>query len=144
MIFLRSAVDIRRLHGTDLSYPERGATRNVMPPGYRHARRRELVGSGTEAYARGCEALATWQVHSGAGLTVTTSHRSAEVGSIVVLGLGWRYFGIHSPCRVVYLVREPTRQGFAYGTLPGHPERGEESFVIELTAAGRVVFEVHA
>ncbi len=23
------------------------------------------------------------------------------------------------------------RQGFAYGTLKGHPERGEESFVIE-------------
>ena len=23
---------------------------------------------------------------------------------------------------------EPDRRGFAYGTLPGHPERGEEAF----------------
>lgn len=35
------------------------------------------------------------------------------------------------PCRVVSVVDEPTRKGFAYGTLPGHPERGEESFVVE-------------
>jgi uncharacterized protein (UPF0548 family) len=25
---------------------------------------------------------------------------------------------------------EPDRQGFGYGTLPGHPESGEESFVV--------------
>lgn len=35
------------------------------------------------------------------------------------------------PCRVVYVVDEPTRKGFAYGTLPGHPERGEEAFIVE-------------
>jgi len=32
----------------------------------------------------------------------------------------------------VTVVDEPRRQGFAYGTLPGHPERGEESFIVEL------------
>jgi uncharacterized protein (UPF0548 family) len=35
------------------------------------------------------------------------------------------------PVRVVYVVDEPTRKGFAYGTLPGHPEEGEESWIIE-------------
>jgi uncharacterized protein (UPF0548 family) len=30
------------------------------------------------------------------------------------------------PCRVVYVVDEPRRAGFAYGTLPGHPEIGGE------------------
>jgi len=35
------------------------------------------------------------------------------------------------PCRVVYVVDEPARKGFAYGTLPGHPARGEESFIVE-------------
>jgi len=37
-----------------------------------------------------------------------------------------------APGRVVSVVDEPRRQGFAYGTLPGHPERGEESFVLSL------------
>ncbi|MEP6842831.1 MAG: DUF1990 domain-containing protein [Pseudolysinimonas sp.] len=35
------------------------------------------------------------------------------------------------PARVVYVIDEPNRKGFAYGTLPGHPERGEESFFVE-------------
>lgn len=25
----------------------------------------------------------------------------------------------------------PARQGFAYGTLPGHPESGEEAFILD-------------
>jgi uncharacterized protein (UPF0548 family) len=37
-----------------------------------------------------------------------------------------------APCRVVTVVDEPHRQGFAYGSLPGHPERGEESLVLSL------------
>jgi uncharacterized protein (UPF0548 family) len=35
------------------------------------------------------------------------------------------------PCRIVSVFKEPDTFGFAYGTLPGHPERGEESFVLE-------------
>jgi len=30
----------------------------------------------------------------------------------------------------VYVVDEPHVRGFAYGTLPGHPESGEERFVV--------------
>ncbi|CAN5528128.1 DUF1990 domain-containing protein [soil metagenome] len=35
------------------------------------------------------------------------------------------------PARVVYVIDEPLRKGFAYGTLPGHPESGEEAFIVE-------------
>jgi len=37
---------------------------------------------------------------------------------------------ITAPARVVYLIDEPKRKGFAYGTLPGHPEDGEEAFIV--------------
>ena len=40
-------------------------------------------------------------------------------------------FTIDAPVRVVYVVDEANRAGFAYGTLPGHPESGEESFILE-------------
>jgi uncharacterized protein (UPF0548 family) len=33
-------------------------------------------------------------------------------------------------CRVVEIIDEDDRFGFAYGTLPTHPETGEESFTI--------------
>ena len=34
--------------------------------------------------------------------------------------------------------------GFAYGTLPGHPEQGEESFTIRKGTEGNVIFEIVA
>lgn len=33
---------------------------------------------------------------------------------------------------MVLTVDEPAARGFAYGTLTGHPESGEESFVVRL------------
>ena len=52
-------------------------------------------------------------------------------GDTAVLLLGWRALSFRIPIRVVYVIDEPRRRGFAYGTLPGHPERGEEAFVVE-------------
>ena len=47
-------------------------------------------------------------------------------------------------CRVVYCTDEAMSFGFAYGTLPGHPERGEESFHVRLDDQGVVSFHVVA
>jgi uncharacterized protein (UPF0548 family) len=48
------------------------------------------------------------------------------------------------PCRIVYVTEEDRRFGFAYGTLPGHPERGEEAFHVRLAEDGVVTFEIVA
>jgi len=48
------------------------------------------------------------------------------------------------PCRVVYTVNDPDRRGFAYGTLPGHPESGEDRFTVDRLADGRVELEIVA
>lgn len=39
---------------------------------------------------------------------------------------------------------EPDRVGFAYGTLPGHPECGEQSFVVTRDETGAVWFTIRA
>lgn len=52
-------------------------------------------------------------------------------GDTAVLSVGVGNARVYEPVRVVYVVNEAARQGFAYGTLPGHPLRGEESFVVE-------------
>jgi len=39
---------------------------------------------------------------------------------------------ITAPVRVVYVVDEPKRKGYAYGTLAGHPADGEEAFIVEM------------
>jgi uncharacterized protein (UPF0548 family) len=45
---------------------------------------------------------------------------------------------LREPVRVVYVIDEPTRKGFAYGTLPGHPLSGEESFIVDVEDDGSV------
>lgn len=52
-------------------------------------------------------------------------------GDTVVLAIPFGPFRVSAPARVVYIVDEPRRRGFAYGTLPGHPEDGEEAFLVE-------------
>ena len=48
------------------------------------------------------------------------------------------------PVRVIYVVNEPRKVGFAYGTLPGHPEDGEESWMVEQRDDGSVWITVRA
>jgi uncharacterized protein (UPF0548 family) len=67
----------------------------------------------------------------GAGLRVEATTERAEVGSEVIVRLG----PVRAPCRVVYVVDEPDRRGFAYGTLPGHAESGEELFLVRYDPA---------
>jgi len=62
----------------------------------------------------------------------------------VLLGIGAGPARIRAACRVVYTVNESARQGFAYGTLPGHPESGEEVFIIEHRDDDGVVFTITA
>lgn len=127
-----------------LSYPEHGATATAgqLPAGYRHLRCRSRVGGGPGALERATDALRRWRMHSGAGLVVAVAG-PAEVGRTVVLGLG-RPMSLVFACRVVWTIDEEHRRGFAYGTLPGHPECGEESFVVERDDAGEIWLEVTA
>ena len=52
--------------------------------------------------------------------------------------------GFTFPVRVIYVVDEPRRRGFAYGTLPGHPEDGEESWMLEHRDDGSVWLTIRA
>ncbi|CAN5183908.1 DUF1990 domain-containing protein [soil metagenome] len=65
-------------------------------------------------------------------------------GDSVVLEIPFGPFQVTAPARVVYVVNEVNRRGFAYGTLPGHPESGEESFIVEQTEDGSVWLEISA
>jgi uncharacterized protein (UPF0548 family) len=61
---------------------------------------------------------------------------------LVTLGTPW--LALAAPCRIVGILDEPDRWGFAYGTLPGHPEQGEESFVVFIDSDDAVRFRVSA
>src|SRR5260370_20240440 len=75
---------------------------------------------------------------------VAASSAAEEPGSVVLLGAGAGPVRVRAPCRVISVTAEPARRGFAYGTLPGHPESGEEAFIIGRHDDGTVTFTITA
>ncbi|WP_025155853.1 DUF1990 family protein [Leifsonia aquatica] len=65
-------------------------------------------------------------------------------GMTAVLKVPFGPFKVSAPIRVVYVIDEPDRKGFAYGTLRGHPESGEEAFLVERHEDGTVWFVLRA
>ena len=49
-----------------------------------------------------------------------------------------------APCRIIGVLDDPDRCGFVYGTLPGHPEQGEESFVVSIDGEDEARFRITA
>ncbi|QMU79576.1 DUF1990 domain-containing protein [Streptacidiphilus sp. PB12-B1b] len=137
------------------SYPEVGATRPAagglpgaeagpLPAGYRHLRHRTLIGSGPQVCAAAGEAVLSWRMHRAIGVRVTATDDRARPGVRVRVLIGRGGIGPAGLCEVVWAVEEPDRRGFGYGSLPGHPECGEEAFLVELAPDGRVWFTVTA
>ncbi|MBI5160997.1 MAG: DUF1990 domain-containing protein [Micrococcales bacterium] len=65
-------------------------------------------------------------------------------GDSAWLGIRFLFARFRFPCRVVYVVDEPQRRGFAYGTLPGHAARGEEAFLVDRRDDGSVWITIRA
>jgi uncharacterized protein (UPF0548 family) len=127
------------------SYREVGATRHdPLPEGYQHLRRRVAVGHGRAAFEAAGHAVTDWRMHRAAGARVQADSPRAEPGGLVDVSLGVGPLRFTAPCQVVWAEYDHARWGFAYGTRPGHPERGEESFVVEIAEDGTVWFTVTA
>jgi uncharacterized protein (UPF0548 family) len=124
------------------TYAHVGATASALPEGCRHLVRSRVLDD--TDFDSAVERLMSWQVHDRAGLSVTTSSARAMPGTVVEMRLGPPWFGVRIPCRVAYVINEPARAGFAYGTLPGHPETGEERFTVHRGADGTVTFTIAA
>ncbi|BBX14570.1 MULTISPECIES: DUF1990 family protein [Mycobacteriaceae] len=128
-------MDLSRLRDLPLTYAEVGATAGPLPAGYQHLEHAAPIGRGRQRFEQAGEAVLHWGMQRGAGLGVRADSDVATVGATVVVRMGL----LSAPCRVVYVVAEPDRRGFAYGTLPGHPESGEELFSVRYDPADDTV-----
>jgi uncharacterized protein (UPF0548 family) len=124
----------------EVTYSEVGATAHKpLPDGYHHVRASRSLG--VVDFDEVAEAVMTWQMQERSGVNRVSGPSRATRGADVT----FRFFGQKVPCRVVDVVDEPDRRGFAYGTLPGHPETGEERFVVDRDpATGEVTVTVTA
>ncbi|HWF82329.1 MAG TPA: DUF1990 domain-containing protein [Streptosporangiaceae bacterium] len=127
----------------ELTYAEHGATAGDMPPGYHHDEWEDDLGAFSQAqFDRLADALRNWRVQSGSGLAIFPAE---PVRPGLTFALWFRLPGAYATAtgRVVYVTSEPDRAGFAYGTLPAHPETGEEAFHL-VRNGDRLLFRVRA
>lgn len=113
-----------------------------FPNGYRHDRHEIRLPDRSDSFELAVLGLKQWAAHRGAGMTVAPC-RAPDEGATVAVAARIGVLTAVAVCRVVAVVDEPRRHGFAYGTLPGHPERGEEAFVVEQSTGG-AVFKIAA
>jgi uncharacterized protein (UPF0548 family) len=133
-----------RARDAALSYPEVGASRGPvfdepgaeLPAGYHVVHRRVRVGLGDEAFAEARAVVLGWGMQRKVGASVYPTDATPTDGQTVLVTTRIGPVPITAPCRVVWTVDEPDRVGFGYGTLPGHPVRGEEAFVVTRNSAG--------
>ncbi|WP_433894278.1 DUF1990 family protein [Streptomyces sp. CA-111067] len=125
---------------SELTYAAAGMTADgaAVPPGFHSMRVRTPLDPGS--FEAATEALFGWRMHRATPLGVTATAPTAAPGVRVVLRAG----PLRAPCEVVWTVREDDRAGYGYGTLPGHPECGEESFLVQRRPDGSVDFTVFA
>lgn len=121
--------------GLDFSYSEVGATQGELPAGYVVDRACSQVGTGTKDFSRAKQELMKWQHLQLSWIAPCWPNTQVEEGAVIGV-LARRYgFWFLNACRVVHLIDERDelshRFGFAYGTLPGHAECGEERFLLE-------------
>lgn len=136
---------IREAQATQaVTYPGVGATRgDAAPAGYHWIRKSAALGQGDEVFRRACAGLRAWAPQRHARMTVIAPDAFAE-GETVVLALRSGLVWTSAASRIVWVTDEPGRYGYAYGTLPHHPESGEEAFVVERGPDGAVRFVITA
>lgn len=137
---LAAFLDAQRPLG--FTYAEVGATRGDLPPGYAHDRNRVQLGTGDRAFASAKRQLAAWNMFpSWVQVEPRVPIEAGQMIAVLVNALGvW----FTNAARIVYVIDEPRRYGFAYGTLPGHAERGEERFLVEHQDDDTVWYDVRA
>jgi len=111
-----------------VTYDHVGSTLEGRPPRHGFSAER-FVGTGPAAFDAARHALQTL-VPQRSLATVLPPDSQVSEGSTVLVALRLGPVTVVAVNRVVAVVNEDRRWGFAYGTLPGHPESGEEAFEV--------------
>jgi len=114
----------------EFSYPHVGATREEMPDGYHVDRRSAIIGRGADDFEMAKQGIRNWALFD---LPWVRAFPGSELAPGVLVAVVARVLGFWwtNVSRVVYVVDEVERFGFAYGTLDLHVESGEEFFEVE-------------
>jgi uncharacterized protein (UPF0548 family) len=92
---------------------------------------RVQLGSGALCFDAAVRAIQQWKMFDLGWVQLFFDNTPIERGSTVAVVVKHLGFWSMNACRIVYVVEDQQRYGFAYGTLAEHAERGEERFLVE-------------
>ena len=128
----------------DVTYAELGATLSDVPDGFHHLRSERRLGAGEDDFAQGAEAIRAWAAHTSMSMQLAPPTPPLVEGSTIAFALPLFGAWVSGACRIVRVLDDESTSGFAYGTLPHHPEQGEEAFLVHRRPDDSVVFEIVA
>lgn len=137
---------IEQSSSSNLSYSETGLTKMDHPPKtYIVDDNRRELGNGFEVFDKAKQGIKQWKMFDLSWVELHSSKTPLIPENNVAVLI--KHFGFYSlnNARIVYVIDEPFRFGFAYGTLEQHGEIGEERFMVEIDGkTGDVFYSLYA
>jgi uncharacterized protein (UPF0548 family) len=130
--------------GLDFTYAAVGATGKQPPAGHVVDHTRVKLGDGKAAFKAAAAAIRRWEQFGLGWLSASPGDTPIEPGRCVAVLARAVGLWCLNAAKIIYVVEEPRRFGFAYGTLPGHVESGEERFLIEQADDDSVWYDILA
>lgn len=127
------------------SYSAVGATqKEAAVPGFDNDYNFIELGKGEAVWSAAKQAIQAWKMFPGGWACIWPERTPIREGEVVVMQAKVMEMWWLNSCRIVYVIDNQDKFGFAYGTLPGHAECGEELFMVEKTADGTVRYVIKA
>ncbi len=128
----------------NFNYDQQYGTRNQEVKGYDNDLNSIFLGKGEKVWNNAKVALEHWQQFPPGWTKIYKNATALEAGNTVLVL--FKLFGIwwSNSARIVYTLNEEHTYGFAYGTLTGHVESGEECFWIDKDAEDHVYYHIKA
>lgn len=135
---------VQASRGASLSYGPIGIAGGA-PPGFDCDETVAVIGRGRADFDRARAAVTAWTPFALGWVDVFPAQAPVSVGTTVAVLIQHAGFWSLNGCRIVYVIDEPGRAGFAYGTLADHAEQGEEIFEVAIDPrSGEVAYRIRA
>lgn len=118
--------------------------RTAQARNYNYDENAAFLGKGHLVFKSARKMIQNWQMFPPGWTRIYPGDAPVRTGQrvalmIKLLGLWW-----WNSSEIQYVIDEPKRFGFAYGTLPGHVESGEELFLVEMNDRDEVWYKIKA
>ena len=125
------------------NYQAIGQSEIGHPKGYDLDFNQTTLGEGNACFEQAKKAIKAWQMFQLPWVKLYSDQTLIQEGALVsvnfcLFGLWWS-----NSCEIVYVIDEPNRFGFAYGTKD-HVESGEELFLVSKDEQGKVTYTIRA